>query len=336
MQTKDQSDTTPRQIDADDFPGNGNAREKLTFLLNYVVLAPSSHNTQPWKFSVADDTVKIFADKTRWLKVADPDQRELHLSLGCALENLLVAAEFYGYDHAVDYFPDSGNPDLAVKIGLTPGGKVSEFRPTALFEAIPERHTSHRVFESRDLPGSVRQNLKECCVEPGLALHLTSDPEIKRSVEGLVERGDALQFADPAWRAELGYWIGQGVFGSSWLLSKVGRLAVTYLNMSKGTAKKDTELLLSAPELAVISSEADDRRSQIRAGQVYERVNLMATVLGVQVQPMSQIVEIPELRAEVAKLLPNPDAFPQHAFRLGYAAKEKRRTPRRPLAEVLV
>ena len=63
---------------------DGDSSEKLTFLLNYAVLAPSSHNSQPWKFNVSGDEISLFADKTRWLKVADADQRELHISLGCA------------------------------------------------------------------------------------------------------------------------------------------------------------------------------------------------------------------------------------------------------------
>ena len=178
--------------------------------------------------------------------------------------------------------------------------------------------------------------MKECYVEDGIALHMTSDAEIKRKVESLIVRGDALQFADPAWREELGYWIGQGVFGSSWLLSKVGRLAVTYLNMGSSTAKKNTDLLLSAPVLAVISSQENDRRSQVITGQVFERISLMATVLGIRVHPMSQILEIPELKVKVSELIPQAGAFPQHTFRLGYAKKETGRTPRRPLEEVIV
>jgi hypothetical protein len=336
MTAKFPSQSGIRQVAAEDFPTNRPPEEKLTFLLKYAVLAPSSHNTQPWKFAVTPDTIKIFADKSRWLKVADPDQRELHISIGCALENLLLAAEFYGYDYQVAYFPDADDPDLAVTVTLASGGSVSAFRPIVLFEAITERHTNHRSFEDRDLPKSVRQNLQECCVEPGIFLHLTSDAAIKRKVEELIERGDALQFADPAWREELGYWIGRGAFGSSWLMSKIGRLAVTYLNMSKGLTKKDTDLLSSAPVLAVISSEADDRRSQVLAGQVFERISLMATMWGVRVQPMSQIVEIPALRAEVAELIPREGVFPQHPFRLGYGKKETARTPRRPLEEVLV
>ncbi|KAF5410530.1 MAG: hypothetical protein C5S47_06520 [Candidatus Methanogasteraceae archaeon] len=38
-------------------------------------------------------------DTTRWLKVADSDQRELHVSIGCAPENLLIATGHFGYGY---------------------------------------------------------------------------------------------------------------------------------------------------------------------------------------------------------------------------------------------
>jgi nitroreductase len=61
----------------------------------------------------------------------------------------------------------------------------------------------------------------------------------------------------------------------------------------------------------------------------------MATALGIQVHPMSQILEIPEFKVDVAELIPVPDVIPQHTFRLGYAEPEEGHTPRRPLAEVI-
>jgi hypothetical protein len=59
-------------------------------------------------------------------------------------------------------------------------------------------------------------------------------------------------------------------------------------------------------------------------------------MLGFNVQPMSQIIEVAELKAELIKLLPMPELYPQHLFRLGYAEPEKSHTPRRPIEEVLV
>ena len=326
---------TPWQIDEEDFPQQGSPTEKLTFLLRYAILAPSSHNTQPWRFAVGEDEIRVYADKSRWLKVADADQRELHVSLGCALENLLVAAEHVGYGHRVAYLPEEGEDDLIAAVTFEPDGEPAPFRPAELFDAITARRTNHNVYDGRPIPQEGLDRLQACCVEEGVLLHMTDEAAIKRRVDEMIVQADAEQFADPAWREELGYWMGQGVFGTPWLMSKVAQLAVTYLNMGKGTAKKDSELLMSAPVLAVISTPSDDRASQVRAGQVFERVALMATTLGIRVHPMSQILEIPAFKAQVAELIPTPDVTPQHTFRLGYAEPEEDHTPRRPFPEVL-
>ena len=70
-----------------EFPLARPAADQLRFLLNYAVLAPSGHNTQPWLFKVSDDYVEIYADKTRALPVVDPGNRELIMSCGAALFN---------------------------------------------------------------------------------------------------------------------------------------------------------------------------------------------------------------------------------------------------------
>jgi len=154
-------------------------------------------------------------------------------------------------------------------------------------------------------------------------------------VDDLVVRGDAIEFANPAFCEELGYWIGQGVFGTGWLMSKIGKLAVSYIDMGKSQGKKDSEILMSSPVLALISTERDDRRSQVRVGQVYQRLSLLAATHGIWFQPMSQIVELPELKAELASLIPEPGLVPQHPFRMGYAPPEEQHTPRRPIESVL-
>ena len=109
-----------------DFPSKGTSEDKLVFLLNYAILAPSSHNSQPWKFNLSGNVIRLFADRSGWLQVADADQRELYIGLGCALENLLVAAEHFGYSYRVIYLPE--NEDSVASINLIPNGEPSPIR----------------------------------------------------------------------------------------------------------------------------------------------------------------------------------------------------------------
>jgi len=323
------------QIDENGFPGEGGMHDKLRFLLRYAILAPSSHNSQPWKFRIMDDTIEVYLDMSRWLKVADSDQREIHISVGCALENLLIAAEHFGLGYDLNYFPDDKNNELAATVKFGTNGSQSEFRDKALFDQITKRHTNHGDFEDRRIRIDDRRELIDLCVEDGIDLYLTDNAKIHHRVEELIARADAIQFSDQEYRDELAYWIGRGVFGSSWLMSKIGQMAVKFVNLGKSQGKKDTGLIESAPFLATICSDNEDRISQLKVGQVFERVSLAAARMNIAVHPMSQILEVPELRKEVAGLLPESGKIPQQTFRMGYAEPEDDHTPRRELSEML-
>jgi nitroreductase len=81
-------------VKIDDFFKLKNQGEKLRFLLNFAVLAPLSHNSQPWSFRVDGNTIKIYTDMVRSLPASDSNNRQLLISLGCALENILTAADY--------------------------------------------------------------------------------------------------------------------------------------------------------------------------------------------------------------------------------------------------
>jgi hypothetical protein len=72
------------------FPRSGTPPEKARFAVAYAILAPSSHNTQPWRFAIVDDELLVCADRSRSLAVIDPFDRELVISCGAALFNLRV------------------------------------------------------------------------------------------------------------------------------------------------------------------------------------------------------------------------------------------------------
>ncbi len=319
-------------IKESDFPANGSSEDKLSFILNYAILAPSSHNTQPWKFNVSGDEIRLFADRTKWLTVADADQRELHISLGCALENLLVAAEHFGYNHNITYL--SGNDSLVAVVKLMPGSRPSQ--DARLFNAILARHTNRNPYEDRAIPKSDLQMLQNTSTDEDIRLYMTSDAQTRNEFRDLVVAADQKQYSDSNYKSELGYWLGQGMMGPTGAQAIFAQLAVLFLDVGTDQTKKDAELVNSTPVLGFISSNENDRISQIKAGQAFERIWLMATALGVRVHPMSQALELPETKAKLAELMPSGAGYPQQTFRLGYAAPVEEYTPRRPVADVII
>lgn len=325
------------EITASDFPANGSTNEQMKFLLRYATLAPSSHNTQPWLFKIkSENAIEIYADDSRWLKIADADKREMHVSIGCALENLLIAAARFGFAAETKYFPRGENETLVAAVELRKNENANDERRKDLFEFITVRSTFHETFLDREIPESVLREIENCCDASGINLYLTGDEEIRQKVEDLIVKSDAMQFADAEFRKELSHWIGQGAFGNSWLMSQIGSLAVAYLNLGASTSKTDAKVLRSAPILGLITSAENDRISQIKAGQIFERIYLAARKFGIGVRPMSQIVQIPEHKAELKKLIPNAGEFPQQPFLLGCAEFSENHTPRRPVEEVLM
>ncbi|MFD1646248.1 Acg family FMN-binding oxidoreductase [Haloarchaeobius litoreus] len=329
--------------DTTSFPAGESLENQATFLVRYAILAPSSHNSQPWAFAVTEDSVLVYADESRRLDVADPDGRELLLSVGCALENLVVAARRFGLEPTVEYgaseeSPPSGGDHLrhvaTVRLdsaGLTDEGAVQ----TELFDAIGNRRTNHRPFEDRPVAESVLARFEEYAATDGLGLELVTDPTQRREIATLQTRADEHQFDDPAYRRELGHWIGTGALGASWLTARIGQLAVSHLDIGEREGRKNSKLVTSAPVVAVLTTESEDVPTLLRVGQVFERVALAATSEGLAVHPMSQILEVDEFRTELTALLGLEDQTPVHLFRIGYAEPGSTRTPRRPLEDVL-
>lgn len=329
--------TSQWEIDESDFPKHATYSEQVRFLLRYAILAPSSRNTQPWRFAADHRTVWIHSDEERWSRVGDPDRRELYLSLGAALENLLVAAEHFGFRHDVLYFPIPGYPALAVVVELHPDGRPNTERPPGLFEAIRDRHTEHGLFGDRTVSESDRRRLLSCCIGEGLRLDLFPTKDARETIDALHRKAAELLFADPAWRRELGHCIGTGVLGTPWPLAQIAEFTVSHVNLGRQVAQHETAALMSAPLVGVISTVDDHPDSQVRAGQVLERLWLRATSLGLSLQPMSEALEVSALRHELARLIPVLGMYPQQTVRLGYARKAREHhSPRRELDEVML
>src|SRR3989344_6416885 len=105
----------PWEINLKEFAQQKDGFEQLSFLVNFAVLAPSSHNSQPWKFRIAENGIFILPDFSRALPHSDNNHRQLFISLGCALENLLVAADYYVFNSSYEYiYKDDKLPEIKI------------------------------------------------------------------------------------------------------------------------------------------------------------------------------------------------------------------------------
>ena len=88
-----------------------------------------AHDSQPWIFRLAPSRIDLYADTARNLGSIDPLQREMHLSLGCALENLLIAARAGGFSPALTLRPDPADATHVAPVELLlqpwPGSRLT-------------------------------------------------------------------------------------------------------------------------------------------------------------------------------------------------------------------
>lgn len=324
-------------------PDDGSTGERLASLVRYAVLAPSGHNTQPWRFRLVEDALELWADRSRGLPVVDPEDRELVMSCGAALFHLRAAAQAHGLDLTVEMLPEGSESDLLARLVLD-GAQATIPDVGELVEAIPGRRTNREAFEDRPVPTSLLEQLSADVDDEGARLATVSNSETKHRIAELVAEGDRRQMADRHFRRELAAWLrpntssasdgirGHG-FGFSDLMSHLGPLVIRTFDLGDSQAAKDEDIAEKAPVLAIISTDGDDPDAWLAAGQALARLLLRAHASGIWASYLNQPIEVDELRSELRDRL-GQSSYPQLLLRLGYGPTPQPQ-PRRPDAEVL-
>ncbi len=306
--------------------------------LHAAIAAPSVHNTQPWAFRIRPGGVDIYADRTRALPVIDPRGRELAISVGAAAFNLRVALLARGRMPVQQLLPDPRQPDLMVRLTIGPHTAVPE-TARRLAHAIPYRHTNRRPFSGYPVPADVLAELASAAaVEAGTLV--PADHEARDAVLSVVRT------AENRWRNDREYWqelagwtadrperhdgIPAAAFGPWSSLEVVPMRDFGLIQPAKGRYAADFE---QPPTIAVLYTADDSPEQWLRAGQALERVLLTATVRGLATTPMTQAIEIPELRDLLAD--PAGGNVAQVVLRLGYG-QPATPSPRRSVEDCLI
>ena len=315
-------------------------------LIRYATLAPSGHNTQPWRFSADDGAIRIYPDFTRRLPVVDPDDHALYISLGCAAENLVIAAAHHGLAATVEPFP-ADEPAECIRIRLAPGGSSAA---GALFGAIPERQSNRRRYNRKPIPAADIDQLLAANTSGTVSLRAfdPTRPDCEPIIR-FVKEGNVAQFKDQAFVDELVSWIRfspaevrerqDGLTASALGFPSVprwlGQWIMTTLVKPDSEASKQAQAIGSSALLLLFVAQQNDKRHWVDVGRSFERVALTATALGVAHAHVNMPCEVQPIRERLALHLGlAPDAQPLLLIRLGYA-KPLPHAPRRPVELVM-
>ncbi|MXN75974.1 nitroreductase [Burkholderia sp. 4701] len=318
--------------------------DRLRSLLRYAVMAPSSHNSQPWRFVVDGNTIAVCADRARALPVIDPFDRELIISCGAALLNLRVALNHAGFAHTIRTFPSDVDPDVLALVRICDDG-YSDADLGALFDAIPNRVTTRAPFASTPVPNALQRDLIAAGAAEGATVAGADSIARRARIAELIAEADRAQFEDARFRRELASWIdprrrvdGMPAFaaGVPALLdftSPVVTTAVRTFDFGNGLAALHHQLVGASPLLACIATGRDDRDAWLAAGQALERMLLVAARAGYTASFLNQPIEVGELRKRLAHLF-DLDGVPQLLLRIGRGPHAPH-SPRRPLDDVV-
>ena len=294
------------------------------FMVEQAVKAPSGHNTQPWLFKINRDNIEIRPNFEKSLPVVDSDNRELFISLGCASENLCIAASSKGYNSKVSIANEG-----VITIYLE---KNEQVKHDPLFEQIPIRQTNRSEYKKASIPADTLDILKKVPLEAGVNIYFYENgSEEFVAISDFVVKGNIAQMQDKAFTDELKSWmrfnkkhsektndgLSYAVFGAPNLpMFIVKPIMSGYLNDKKQN-KGDVKKMQSSSHFVLFTTQSNTLEQWINLGRAMERFLLKSTELKIAHAYLNQPNEIKELSVEMMEFL-QIAAYPTILLRIGY------------------
>jgi len=335
----------------------GTAGQGSVGLVRAAVLAANAHNAQPWRFRVGPDRIDLFADTSRSIGTMDPLGREMQISLGCAIENLALAGPPNGKAPTVTLLPDPSDRTHIARVDLVP----TQRSVSALFAAIPVRHTNRAAYDTRRSVADGQLDALGSLIDtPDVELVWFKKTAAKLAFGDLTTRATARIIADPRQAADDFAWyrtdwdeiqakkdgITIDPSGQSALIRSLAKvLPVSQKQNNDGwlSGTRDSQVPTAAAFGALLVRDPLDPILRLRAGRIWQRLHLSATVRGLGMQPLCQVPEridrersagLPaDFTSAMAAMLPARS----HAimtFRIGYPTSDALLSPRRPASDV--
>ncbi|QIG81392.1 Acg family FMN-binding oxidoreductase [Stakelama tenebrarum] len=305
--------------------------------VRYAGLAANGHNTQPWRFVLEQDRLRILPDFDRRTPVVDPDDHHLFVSLGAAAENASLALRVMGLGGAP--IADDAGAALEIDAGLA--------EESALLAAVPQRQSSRTLYDGSAIPAEQLRRLQQAAAVPGVRMVLLTDAARRATLRDMIVAGNDMQMADPAFMAELKQWLrfnpasamrrGDGLFtactGNPSMPGWIGGPVFDFAFDPGAESDRYAAQADSSAGFAVFFGEKADREHWMRVGHACQRFALAATAAGLAHAFVNQPVEVPALCADLAALA-GESVRPDLVIRFGHGPRAPY-SPRRPVSQLL-
>ena len=312
------------------------------YMIEQATKAPSGHNTQPWLFKIGEKEIEICPNDLYKLAVVDPYNRELFVSLGCATENLCIAATTKGYDTMVSV---AANGIITVHLEKNENVIVSP-----LASQINIRQTTRRQYDGRLIARNALTKLRKMICEPEVQIHYfeRGTPEFD-SIAQYVYRGNELQMNDMAFIKELMQWmrynkkdqdntrdgLSYAVFGAPNLPRSIAKFIISKSINPNSQNKTDRKNISSSSHLVLFTTRHNTLQEWISLGRTLERFLLLSTSNGILNAYLNQPNEVSALSIEMINALHLKNEVPTILIRIGYG-KRCSYSLRRNVEEVLL
>jgi nitroreductase len=337
-------------------------------LVRAAILAASPHNIQPWLFKITHSSIELHLDTRRNVGALDPYLREEHIGMGCALENLMLAAPASGYTATATLLPGKlgpvptePKPKLVARVDLIPGQREEG----ELYNAIPLRHTNRRPYDPhKPVSPDFVATLSHLTDNPDVKLFLFTDEAARKKIVELSSTANTEIYSDPDVQRGSERWVRtewssvqkfrDGVtidaFGQPPIAAAAAKIMPQQILQwvaSHSVKSAYSDLMLSAPLIGFIAvRDRYDQEQCLQAGRIWQRAHLFATSRGLAGRPCNESVEIVDHERALGKpashlallnqITGDPDWQPTFVFYMGYPTLSAHASPRRPVQAVLV
>jgi len=329
-------------------------------LVQAAILAANPHNSQPWLFHVKKDSIDLYADFSRQIGTIDPLRREMYIGLGCAIENISLAAKAHGYQTKIQLMPKGSKENHVAHIQL----KAGKTTPSPLYKAIPLRATRRDAYDlKKPIDPKVLKDIEKLTNSKEVKILWFTTKDQKKQMGDVIVKATEAIIADKQQSHDSHRWMRQ-----SWkeLQSKkdgittdvqglpsiirhsakmMGAIPEEQSNQFWLQATKQRQVDTAAVFGLLIVKDNTQARQRLQGGRYWQAIHLWSTIQGLGVQPLNQPCERadrektqkgskPVFTKALAQLVPKGwEAL--MPFRMGYPTQPAFKSPRRPYQEVL-